>query len=377
MKPFLIGLDYASHDFRESDSLGKNIFTNAFPLSLAQYISKIRGLPVPLITALEAQGQLSTVQVPTKWEDIIGTDSDNAHFEFEGVYNGYGLYTHNGANKSDVIVLDRKSGIHLRPLEIKLVVVPTSSTASKPRDEQSCEIVVRPPTVEQLAFSLAHSYGTDRRIELQKIIVDALGKPNDYKWSDEQYMISAMPEILSAAANISRNGLDIQTPLVLTAIWRSEGQKPVLEEHAFELFAWTDVAFLQLFIDQLRREYFDGAGNRRTKLPKSISRPNRALVWLVRSLLDYTIQGSLDFRKIHSEITFGVQSDKAGAFSGSAVLKHLKSPEFLEPRVKRTELHKLLNPSSAQFLMPERRLDAAIAIQHLAEELSQNADFRQ
>lgn len=376
MKPFLYGLDYASHDFREASSLGKNIFTNAFPLSLAQYLSAERKLPIPTITAtLDSADRLTTKHVMTEWSEIIGTEPDRAHFEFEGVYEGYGKYTHTSANKSDAVVIERGTGKHLRPLEIKLVVVPTSSTANRERKDQSCEIVVRPPTVEQLAFSIAHSYGQERRIELMDLIVSELGQPNDYKWADEKFMIGALPRILRAAENIVRGGMEIQTPLVLTAIWRSEGQKPVLDEHAFDVFAWTDMAFLQLFIDQLRREYYKADNSPKPKAPKQISRPSRALVWLVRSLLDYTVQNTLNFGTVHSQITYGVQSDKAGSFSGTASLKHLASPEFLEPRVTRTELGEVLSPMSAQYLLPERRLDAAIAIQHLAEDLSRQADL--
>ncbi|WP_187977154.1 HindVP family restriction endonuclease [Mycetocola sp. JXN-3] len=377
MKPFLYGLDHASHDFRESSSLGKNIFTNAFPLSLAQYLANVRGLPIPIIRATtDADSRLTTKHEMTEWSEILGTSLDQVHFEFEGVYSGYNDYTHTSANKSDVVVIERASGRHLRPLEIKLVVVPTSSTARRDRKDQSCEIVVRPSTVEQLAFSIAHSYGASKRSHLQKLLVDELGQPSDYKWSDEKFMIEAMPRVLKAAENVIRGGLDVQTPLVLTAIWRSEGQKPVLEEHAFDVFAWTDMAFTQLFIDQVRREHFSANGIKKQKAPTSISRPSRALVWLVRSLLDYAIQNTLNFGSIHSEITFGVQSDKAGSFSGEASLKHLRSPEFLTPRVTRSELGEVLSPSSAQFLMPERRLDAAIAIQHLAEELSREADIQ-
>ncbi|GAA1326449.1 HindVP family restriction endonuclease [Leucobacter albus] len=377
MKPFLYGLDHASHDFSEASSLGKNIFTNAFPLSLAQYLAAERKLPIPMIKAtLDSAGRLTTEHVMTAWSEIIGTEPDRAHFEFEGVYKGYGNYTHTSANKSDAVVIERGTGEHLRPLEIKLVVVPTSSTAKRDRKDQSCEIVVRPPTVEQLAFSIAHSYGQARRIELMDLIVRELGQPNDYKWTDEKFMIAALPRILRAAESIAKGGLDVQTPLVLTAIWRSEGQKPVLDEHAFDVFTWTDMAFLQLFIDQLRREYFKADGSPKPKAPKQISRPSRALIWLVRSLLDYTVQNTLNFGIVHSQITYGVQSDKAGSFSGAASLKHLSSPEFLEPRVTRTELGEVLSPSSTQYLLPERRLDAAIAIQHLAEELSRQADLR-
>lgn len=82
MKPFLYGLDYASHDFREASSLGKNIFTNAFPLSLAQYLSAERKLPIPTITAtLDSADRLTTKHVMTEWSEIIGTEPDRAHFE--------------------------------------------------------------------------------------------------------------------------------------------------------------------------------------------------------------------------------------------------------------------------------------------------------
>lgn len=368
MRPFLYGLDHASHDFCDASSLGKNIFTNAFPLSLAQYLSEVRHLGLPLIRAKEEHGRLGTHQELVDWSEILGTQPDQAYFEFEGIYDGYGQYTHTSANKSDAVVIERETGKHLRPLEIKLVVVPTSSTANKPRDDQSCEIVVRPPTVEQLAFSIAHSYGAERRQQLQTIIAKELGHPNDYKWADEKWMIGQMPNILAAAETIAKEGLDIQTPLVLTAIWRSEGQKPTLEENAFDVFAWTDMAFLQLFIDATRRAYFEAPGTRKIKLPREISRPNRALVWLVNSLWDYTTQGSLNFGRIHSAITYGVQSDKAASFTGSASLVHLTSEEFLKPRITRDELENVLSRSALEHLMPERRLDAAIAIQHLLNE---------
>lgn len=377
MQPLLFGLNHASHDFSDAKSLGKNIFTNAFPLALGQFLALKRHLPIPTIRAsLGEDGGLHTEHVMTPWEGILGVDPEKAHFEFEGVYDGYDNYTHTSANKSDVVVSDRGTGTHKRALEIKLVVVPTASTAGLDHDDQSCEIVVRPPTVEQLAFSIAHSYGVNRRSDLQRLIVTALGQPSDYKWSDEEYMITAMPRILEAAENISKGGLQSQTPLVLTAIWRSEGQKATFEENAFEIFAWTDLAFLQLFMDQVRRDYYERDSVLKRIAPKRISRPGRALVWLIKSLLDYAVQGTLNFGGIHSEITFGVQSDKAGSFTGGASLKHLASKEFFEPRITRSELVGVLSPQSVHYLLPERRLDAAIVIQYLAEELSRKRDIR-
>lgn len=373
--PFLYGLEYASHDFRDPDSLGKNIFTNALPLSLAQYLATVRGLPIPTVRATVKNGRIRTEQVDKPWKDIIGVSPEDAQFDFEAVYSGYGEYTHTDANKSDVVVTDRLTGEQVRPLEIKLVVVPTSATAKNPRDKQACEIVVRPPTVQQLAFSIARSYGTERRDDIRERIVKALGKPGDYSWEDETKMISSAPKILAAAESITEGGILEQTPLVLNAIWRTEGQKPILEENAFDVFVWTDMGFLQLFIDQAKRDIDRASRSQKSAEKKSPSRPFRSIMWLVKSLWDYSIQESLDFGAIHSKVTFGAQTDKAGAFSGGSVLEHLQSGYFDQPRVKRSELDNVLSPESAQYLLPERRLDAAIAIQHLAQDLSRERDI--
>ncbi|WP_368548454.1 HindVP family restriction endonuclease [Rothia sp. LK2492] len=113
MKPFLYGLDHSSHDFSEASSLGKSIFTNAFPLALAQYLAVERKLPIPMIKAtLDSADRLSTEHVITAWSEIIGTEPDRAHFEFEGIYKGYGNYTHTSANKGDAVVIERGTGEH-------------------------------------------------------------------------------------------------------------------------------------------------------------------------------------------------------------------------------------------------------------------------
>lgn len=369
MPPFLYGLVNASHDFTSSKSLGKNIFTNAAPLAFAQYLSMEKKLDIPLVAAtVSAEGELSTKHVMTPWSEIISSDPEDAYFQFEGVFDGYKPYTHGNANKSDVVIADKTTKEHLRPLEIKLVVVPTSASASKNRNDQSCEIVTRPPTVEQLAFSIAHSYGPSKKSHLQDIIQKALGQPNDIKWADTEYMIEKLPEILTAAKRIITDGISGQTPLVMTAVWRSEGQKPVLDEEAFDVFVWTDLAFVQLFTDTTYDAYYYKDGSKRENRPTDISRPSRALIWLIKCLWDYTTQNTLNFGKVHSEITYGVQSDKAASFTGQRTLKHLQSEEFLHPRISRDEVEKIIQPAAFDSLLPERRLDAALAIQHLVNQ---------
>lgn len=355
-KPYLFGLENASHDFTNPESLGKNIFTNAFPIAVAQYIANYRNLKIPLIKAKYAQNTISTEHELASWESIIGTDPRTANFLFEEVYSGFEKYTDNTPNKSDIVIADKR-GIHSRPFEVKLMVVPNSQTATKEHKEQSCEIVVRPPTVEQLAFSLANSYGAGRRAELLDIITDCLERPMDYQWANESWMQSKIIKVLEAANKIVQKGINLQTPFAITAIWRTEGQKPILEENAFDVFVWTDMAFLQLFTDKVT--------NREGGVRRNITRPERSVVWLVSALFDYAAQRTLNFSKHHSQITYGTQTDKAGAFAGDIPLKHLKSQEFFSPRVKKDELENIVSKEAFDYLMPERRLDSAIMIQHL------------
>lgn len=345
-------MERSNHDFTNPRSLGKNTFTNAFPVALANYMHSQRGLTIPVVTAtMSSDGSIGRTHVRTSWRDIIGVDPAEAYYSFETIFDGYRPLTYGTPNQSDVVVIDSENR-HCRPLEIKLVVVPTSGTASYDRSRQGCEIVVRPPSVEQLTFSIAHSFGEGRRHELSDLIAKILVHPSDYSWVDTRYMREKMPLIVEAARAVVRAGVSTQTPLFLIAEWRTEGQSPRLEENAFDAFVVTDLAFLTLFI---------GAANAASSRD-GISRPERSLIWLIHSLLNWSTQSSLNFSHVHARFTYGSQTDKAGAFTHAA-RDLLMSPEFLYPRVLRDEMRKIVSPEALVELMPERRLDAALWIQ--------------
>ena len=154
----LYGIAHSNHDFSQEAAWGKNTFTNSLPISLAQYLNAEHGAGIMEIRAVEDEdGQIGTSQAEIALEEIWNVSPENASFHFEQVFDGFRKYGAGGrANQSDVVVLDPE-GNHRRALEVKLVVVPTSSTADNPLETQSCEIVARPPTVEQLAFSIVRS----------------------------------------------------------------------------------------------------------------------------------------------------------------------------------------------------------------------------
>ena len=120
--------------------------------------------------------------------------------------------------------------------EVKLVAVPTSGTARMPRDEQCCELVVRPPSIEQLCFSFAASFGPLRRQEVGEVIVAELGSPIDYEWSNEDFMKRHRSNVLAASNELIRRCIPKQKPLVLIGEWRTQGQEPVLDNECYDVF---------------------------------------------------------------------------------------------------------------------------------------------
>ncbi|MGX0630190.1 HindVP-like restriction endonuclease [Corynebacterium afermentans] len=142
---------------------------------------------------------------------------------------------------------------------------------------------------------------------LRRIIVDALQTPQDIVWSNKSKMIEKRAELIEAAEEIIRNGIEEQTPLVIVAEWRTIGQSPRLDENTFDVFVITDMALLTLFTETVKRDPAN-----------TISRPYRSLIWLLKSLFDYSIQESLQFVNVTNQLNFGLQSDKSAAFTNRA-----------------------------------------------------------
>ena len=349
----LFGLENSNHDFNQPQSWGKNIFTNAIPVALAQYLHLEHGEKVIQIESAMNEDNLPTTrQSLVDWSTILQSDPRDCKFLFEEPYRGFEEFAEQTIEKSDVVVQD-PSGNHRRALEIKLTAVPDNATKNRPWGDQSCEIVVRPPTIEQLAYSVCESFGPSGRHDLNRLIISELGTPMQFDWSNKSFMKRQLPKVLALMAKLIEEKRDAQQPLVLNVIWRTKGTTPVLNSECFEVFVWTNFAFLQLFVDQSAK--LEG---------RDITRPQRSLIWLSKMLFDYSAQGRLDRVGTFRTITYDNQTDKAGAFNGLVTSKYLKGPFLSNPRVKASELSgKIILGDGTAYLAPERRLDAAAYIE--------------
>jgi hypothetical protein len=345
----LFGLERSNRNFQRKEAWGKNVFTNALPVSLLCYAAFHEIEPVQLLATRLPSGRLGVKQQLTPASTILKIDPLEATFQFETSFKPHQSFTKQKPEKSDVVVTDA-AGNHLQALEIKLTVVPDTTTASRPHDMQSCEIVSRPLMVEQLAVSICASFGAQGQSRLNQLLNRHLVGPAYYNWRSESDMLLKMPEILRAVTAVIEDGLPLQSPMVLHPIWRTVGQSPKLEEDCFDIFVWTNMAWTQLLLDS--------ATNSRS----AVSRPQRSLIWLVKMLWDYSIQGSLDKANIFEEITFNKQTDKAASFAGSKTINYLKGEFLSKPRIPSSDLSKVILGGGTGFLAPERRLDAAVVV---------------
>lgn len=350
---YLYGLERSNHDFTIEKSFGKNIFTNAFPVSLSMYMARELNLDMNYLRAGIGDGGLPIVSHTLEpLERLLKTPLNKTSWHFEDSFTGYDLFATSSANRSDLVVRNIDTGQEMSAFEVKLVAAPTSGTANRVREQQSCEIVVRPPTIEQMCFSIAASYGPSRRHDLGDMIAQQLQSPMDYDWASETYMLGKLPNIIAAAEEIICEGIDFQTPFVLNALWRTIGKSTVFDDECFDVFFWSDLAFLQLFTNVAKNAVESGSS--------TIGRPARSVIWLVKSLFDYSAQGAVTFERTHSDVTYGGQTDKAGAFSGNSVLKFIGCDEFYHPRVAKEEYQSIISPGGISLLSPERRLDGFI-----------------
>jgi hypothetical protein len=347
-------LKKSNHDFGIEKSWGKNIFTNAFPVAVAQYQSIELGLDPILIRAVSGDADdINIVQCPTSWREILQAEPSAAEFLFETRFQPYGEYTSDrGFNPSDVVVAD-ETGAHKRAFEIKLTAVPDSATYAKPKAEQSSEIVARPLMIEQLAVSIAHSFGTARRVDLRELIKNHLRSPQQAKFHEDSWMRTNMRAVLEVIRDLIMAGVDLQTPMVLNVVWRTIDRTAYLEDDCFETFVWTDMAFTALFLQSASKSLL----SRRNE----ITRPQRALIWLLKMLWDYQSQGEVDAIDA-TALSYGLQTDKAGSFTGRDTLSFY-GPYLTNPRVSSSALVEIINPEYRKWLAPERRLDAALVIE--------------
>lgn len=337
----------SSRDYSQEYYWGKNQFNSSFPASLVAYMSHKGIKPVYICTDRDNN-------VVHKY--ISGTElfkinplSESAFYNFESNFPAYDKFYTGEREKIDLVMLDTNAsnGTPLIGLEIKLTALPDNTTRNYPEDKYSCEIVVRPPTINFIACSICNSFKTSEEKDLLRTMLNSVPRINH--WEEPEEVLLNYDKILNAVLKVSSFLYKKQTPLIVQPIWKTLKGKSILADDCLDVFVWSNLAVIQMC------NRTDSRSNKR------ITRPMRTIIWIYLMLLEYSsIYAQFDYRRIVRLHSYNMANDKAYALSGTQSFEFLKCKELTHPRISKYEIKNIILGGGQNLLSPERRFDAVI-----------------
>lgn len=344
MEPGLFGQKHSSRDYTEAKCWGKNMFNSSFPASLVAYMYSKGIKPVYICTNKANE----IVHDYIDGKSLLGIDPlcDDAFYNYEAGYSPYEKFYFGDREKIDLVMMNNTTNQVCRGLEVKLTAVPDNTTHLKDESEWGCEIVMRPPTICFLACSICTNYNT---VEEKEHLRNMLKKvPQINHWEEINEVASHYSEILSSIFEVSSDMCDIQEPLIVQPIWKTEGNKMRLREDCLDVFVWSNLAVIQMSAK--------GEPNQ----TGTINRFQRTIIWLYKMLLDYVTYDSFDYKRIIRLQSYNLANDKAFSMPGNKSHDFLKSPELRSPRISKYEIKNIILGGGQNLLSPERRFDAVL-----------------
>lgn len=343
-EPSLFGLTNSNRDFKKKETWGKNQFNSSFPTALACYMNSKELEPVYIKTDSNMKNKIENISVT----DLFGVNPSDGkiYFSFETQFSNFQKYIIGSIPRNDlVIMLDNKV---VSSLEIKLVALPDNSTCELDEDKFGSEIVVRPDTIIYLACSIISSYKNDElaKESLKKIIGDLGDEITD--WTEPLNIIPFLKQISEKIKLIVSEVHENQIPIIMEPVWKTEGKSAQLSESCLDIFVWSNLGMLNLFMPS--------EGDSLT----NINRFTRTMVWLFKMLKEYSENGKFDGAEIINSLTYNSKNDKAFSSNGLKTWPLMNCPELRKPRVTKSEIKNIILGGGQNMLSPERRFDAII-----------------
>ncbi len=345
MEPHLFGI---SNTNRTGDNLwGKNQFNSTFPVALACYMGSKNVKAVYLTVDGNLKVNASEISIDNLFNSTKPVS--DLFFGFESKYEPYQKYSNDDVGNIDLVVKDFETGAFLRPLEIKLTVLPDSTTYTLDESRWGTELVIRPPTVKYCALGIIDS------LSVKKTLNDVRGlfEPVCHKihsWNNEYEMAGKLPDLLEKIDMLQKKYFSLQKPLLMQPIWKTKGKNPTLADNAFDIFVWSDFALSRLFLDRSAQHI---KANR-------IDRLQRSSVRLARFFYEAGASGKISLDKAYREMVFDHQTDKEFAVSGKITRDYMDSLRICKPALANDILGNIILGGGEAKLSPERRFDQTI-----------------
>ena len=339
-RPRLFGINMSNRDYSKTDTWGKNQFNTSFPASLACYLYSKDVKAVYFKASKNMAINLSYIGI----DELYGLNplGKDIYFSFETQYTPYQKYVIGSIPRNDLVIL--KNGQCVSSIEVKLVALPDNSTCNLSEDNYGSEIVVRPDTIIYLACSIID--GCNDRIHLKLLLGNEGEKIKD--WSSPSEILKHIEGIYEAIKRIVRVNSSKQIPIIMEPIWKTEGKSPRLANECLDVFVWSNLGMLNLFMPNDIKDI------------NTITRHTRTMIWLFKMLFDYANNGRFDGARIIDELSYNLKNDKAFSSNGIRTHKVMKCAELKKPRIKKSEIKNIILGGGQNLLSPERRFDAII-----------------
>jgi hypothetical protein len=332
----LFGLTNSNRDFTQADAWGKNQFNASFPAALTCYMVS-RGIS-PIYLQLDTNLQIKHGLIDTG--KLLGQDYNDLFFAFESDFPPYRPLVIGTLPRVDLVT--QYNGQSLVALEVKLTALPDETTYHLSEELYGCELVIRPDTIVYMALQIASKSNQEALLG----ILESCCKPI-LDWTEPSEVLPYLPAFAKAVEVIAQSQLEAQQPLLLQPVWKTIKKSMVLAEDCLDVFVWSNFTLIRLFSESGR-------------IIKTIDRPTRALVWLIKMLYEFAQHGRFNPRVIIDTLTYNTKNDKAFSASGRKTWLFMRSPELLKPRIRKDEIRNIILGGGEKLLSPERRFDAAI-----------------
>mgnify|MGYP001599360238 CR=1 FL=1 len=334
-----------------ADHWGKNQFNSSFPAALACWMRDHQVNPVYLKTEIVDGICGIKPDVTMTWDTVFATTIENQKltFHFEYPYTPYKEYLHDIERLDNIDLVIKHENEFLRPLEIKLTVLPDNSTSEYESIKWGSELVVRPASTSYAALGIYNSLCVSNSVPRARQIIEPTAiLVND--WTAKTAILNNKTKIINALELFFSEFSHLQKPFLMQPIWKTIGKTPELSDNAFDIFIWSDFSLCRTFIDRAKSET-EGV---------TVSRYLRSCARLLRCLHDLTTSGKVHIGRIYREMALGNQTDKEFALNGRTTRAYMDCDRLNEPIVTKQTLSEIILDGGENFLSPERRFDATI-----------------
>lgn len=344
------GLYGIHHSNRSVDEhWGKNRFNSSYPAATAAYMLD-HDIPAIYLKLQNNKGKLEVVTETISLRDVFNIDVrslDEIYYSFESVYEPYQKYAFDAIDGIDLVIKDM-AGNYLAPLEVKLTVLPDSTTVNRDESEWGSELVVRSATTSYCALGMFSAVEDDAD-DIRNIFEDSCSSVQ--MWDNDFEMTHKTAQLKDCIDTFECRYIRHQKPLLMQTVWKTQGQSPVLAEQAFDIVVWSDYAFSRLFLDKA----VNG-----TRIPDRMSRHMRSTARLARCLWELSKSGKIRLTDIYRQMSYRYQTDKEFAISGSVWRTYIDSVRTITPVLHKDVVLEIIEDGNIERLRPERRFDQTL-----------------